>query len=110
VRRGGIDWAEVLDRARAWSVVNPLAYALRCVERLAPGTLPDAARHLRLSPDRRLLLALLGTGDPTLPHRALTGSPLRHVISMLLLDRWSQAARYIAVHSAGRLRRAARRA
>jgi hypothetical protein len=56
---------------------------------------------------RRLILGAFRTEDPVLPHRPLEGKAMRHAVSMLLLDRWGDVARYIAVHTALRTRRAA---
>ena len=99
------DWAVIESRARQWQVLNCLAYTFCYVERVFPGTLPPAARRIVLSPARRFVLQLLGTTDPTLPHRPLADKPLRHAVSMALLDRWWDALRYVAKHTILRLGR-----
>lgn len=83
-----------------------MAYAFEYVERVFPGSLPEAARGFRLSPARAAIFRSLRTPDPTLPHRPVGGGLLRHAVSMALLDRWVDAARYIVVHSASRTARA----
>jgi len=103
--RGNFDWDRIARTAGAWRVGNCLAYSLGYVERVYPGTLPDPARRFALSPARVLILRTFGTSDPTLPHRALDRSPVRHAVSMALLDRWRDAGRYVAVHSVMRLAR-----
>jgi len=107
IGRGGLDWEKVERTAQAWGVENCLAYSLGYVERAFPGTLPEPARRFRLSPARRLIMRAFRTEDPSLPHQSVAGRPLRHAVSMVLLDRWRDAARYIAVHSFRRTSRAA---
>ena len=107
IERGGLDWERIEHTARAWGVENCLAYSLGYVERAFPGTLPARARGFRLSPARRLIMRAFRTEDPSLPHQSVAGRPLRHAVSMVLLDRWRDAARYIAVHSFRRTSRAA---
>ncbi len=104
--RGNLDWEAIGKTAGAWGVRNCLAYSLEYVERIFPGSLPEAARRFRLSPVRAAIFRSLRTSDPTLPHRPVGESPLRHAVSMALLDRWADAARYVAVHSASRTARA----
>jgi hypothetical protein len=106
LRRGRLDWDRIEATAVAWGVRNCLAYSLGYLERLFPGAVPEPGRRFRWSPARRLIMDSLGTGNPILPHRDLGRSPLRHAVSMALLDRWSDAARYIARHAAGRALRA----
>src|SRR6185295_12233086 len=69
-------------------------------------TVPPPAGRFALSPARRAILRGVGSANPILPHRALAGSALRHAVSMALLDRWSDVARYVAAHSVSRLGRA----
>jgi hypothetical protein len=107
IERGGLDWEKVERTAQSWGVENCLAYSLGYVERAFPGTLPAPARRFRLSPARRLIMRAFRTEDPSLPHQSVAGRPLRHAVSMVLLDRWRDAARYIAVHSFRRTSRAA---
>jgi putative nucleotidyltransferase-like protein len=107
IERGGLDWEKIGRTARAWGVENCLAYSLGYVERAFPGTLPAPARKFRFSPARRLIMSAFRTEDPSLPHLPLGGRPLRHAVSMVLLDRWGDVARYIAVHSFRRASRAA---
>jgi Uncharacterised nucleotidyltransferase len=104
--RGALDWKRILLTARAWGVEGCLAYSLEYVERVFPGTLPDPARRIRLSPLRSAVLQSFRTEDPTLPHRPLARSPLRHAVSMALVDSWLDVARYMAVHSGWRIGRA----
>jgi hypothetical protein len=99
------DWDRIEATARAWRVRNALAYSLAFLDRVFPGSVPAEARRFRLSPARRLILKTLKTPDPTLLHRRLEGSPLRHIVSMTILDRWRDVSRYIWVHSVQRLRR-----
>jgi len=106
IERGGLDWEMIGRTAKAWGVENCLAYSLGYVERAFPGTLPAQARGFRFSPTRRLIMRAFRTEDPTLPHQPLGGRPLRHAVSMVLLDRWRDVARYIAVHSFRRAGRA----
>jgi putative nucleotidyltransferase-like protein len=103
---GRLDWERIGRTARSWGVANCVAYSLRYVERAFPGTLPAEARGFRLSLARRLILGGFGTGNPALPHRTLEGRPLRHAVSMILLDRWKDVARYVATHSVSRAARA----
>ncbi|MFQ5718367.1 MAG: nucleotidyltransferase family protein [Acidobacteriota bacterium] len=100
-----LDWPAIEARARRWRVRNGVAYALRYVDRIDPAAVPEAARRLRLSPGRRLLLWMLSTSDPTLAHRPLRSGLTRHAVSMALLDRWSSATVYIASHLMLRLGR-----
>jgi putative nucleotidyltransferase-like protein len=104
---GKLDWERITRTAKSWGVENCLAYSLAYVERSFPGSVPPPARSFRLSPVRRLILGAFRTEDPVLPHRPLEGKAMRHAVSMLLLDRWGDVARYIAVHTALRTRRAA---
>jgi putative nucleotidyltransferase-like protein len=106
LRMGALDWERIHATARIWGVESCLAYSLEYVERIFPGAVPERGRRIRLSPTRRLILRSLGTRNPALPHRDLAGSPLRHALSMAMVDRWRDAARYVAVHSAARLGRA----
>ena len=106
LRSGRFDWRRIGETSKAWGVENCLAYSLGYLERVFPGTVPGPGRRITLSPARNLILKGFATSDPTLPHRALNGSFLRHAISMMLLDRWRDAGRYIAVHSRKRLARA----
>lgn len=104
--RGVFNWDRIAATARAWEVENCLAYSFAYLRRVCPEPLPEPTGRFRLSPARRLILRSLGTDDPTLPHRPLEGHPLRHAVSMALLDRWRDAAGYVARHSvlrAGRL-------
>ena len=105
LEKGTLDWAAIEARAGAWRVRNCLAYAFAYVDRIRPGCLPGPARSFTLSRARGHLLRALASADPTLLHRPLAGSPLRHLVSMILLDRWWDAARYVAVHSVLRLGR-----
>jgi Uncharacterised nucleotidyltransferase len=107
--RGSLDWDRIGRVARQWGVANCLAYSLGYLERVHPGTLPPPARRFALSGIRGWILRAFQTSDPTLPHRRLHGSPLRHAVSMALLDRWSDVGRYVALHSAMRLSRLAGR-
>jgi hypothetical protein len=107
IERGELDWGKIGSTAKAWGVENCLAYSLGYVERAFPGTLPAAARAFRFSPARRLIMRAFRTEDPALPHQPVGGRPLRHAVSMVLLDRWRDVARYIAVHSFKRATRAA---
>lgn len=104
--QGPLRWERIESAADAWGVRNCLAYSLGYVERLFPGSVPGSWRRFRWSPARRLILAGLGTRNPILPHRDLERSPLRHAVSMILLDRWSEAAGYTARHAARRVTRA----
>ena len=106
LQRGRLDWARIRRTAGEWGVENCLAYSLGYVERVFPGSLPSPARSFRFSPARRLILGAFRTEDPALPHRPLEGHPLRHAVSMVLLDRWRDVARYIGSHSVRRIRRA----
>jgi len=106
LKMGSLDWGRVGETARSWGVENCLAYSLGYVEKVFPGAVPEPALRFHLSPLRRRILTLLGTGNPLLPHRPLEGSFLGHAVSMSLLDRWSGAARYVAAHSASRIARA----
>lgn len=106
IQAGSLDWERISCLAKAWAVRNCVAYSLAYVERVFPGTLPAAARRFRLSPIRRVLLRSFRTENPALPHRSLAGRPLRHAVSMILLDRWLDVARYISVHSVARAARA----
>jgi hypothetical protein len=106
LQRGNLDWQRILRTAKAWGVKSCLAYSLAYVEKIFPGSLPEASRGIRLSPARAAIVRRLGTRNPTLPHRPLAGSPLRHAVSMILMDRWGDAARYLLVHSASRGARA----
>jgi putative nucleotidyltransferase-like protein len=106
LKAGSLDWDRIAATADAWGVRNCLAYSLGYVERLYPGSAGEAMRRFRWSPTRRLILGALGTSNPILPHRDLERSPLRHAISMALLDRWSAAAGYISRHATGRTIRA----
>ena len=94
-----LDWQRIRRTAKDWGVENCLAYSLGYVERAFPGTLPPQAGGFRFSPARRLIMNAFRTEDPSLPHQPLGGRPLRHAVSMVLLDRWRDVARYIAVHS-----------
>jgi hypothetical protein len=69
----GLDWEAVLDRARAWGLLRPLAYALRGLGLLGEGTpgspalaLPPGVRaaltEVRPGALDRLLLSLAGQG------------------------------------------------
>jgi putative nucleotidyltransferase-like protein len=107
IERGGLDWERIGSTARAWGVENCLAYSLGYVERAFPGTLPAQGRGFRLSPARRLIMSAFRTEDPSLPHLPLEGRRLRHAVSMVLLDRWGDVARYIAIHSFRRATRVA---
>jgi len=104
LRRGRFDWERIEATARAWRVENCLAYSLGFVERVFPGSLPEPARRFTFSPVRRIILRALGTDDPTLLHRPLAGNGAGHAVSMILLDRWRDVARYVAIHSFRRLR------
>jgi hypothetical protein len=106
LRSGALDWERIDATASAWSVRNCLAYSLGYVERLFPGSVPEAGRRFRWSPARRFILKGLGTRNPILPHRDLGRSPLRHAASLILLDRWRDASRYVARHAAQRTTRA----
>jgi hypothetical protein len=106
LEEGSLDWSRIAGTARAWGIENCLAYSFSYLERVFPGTLPPEARRFRWSPARRLILGCLGSGDPMLPHRKLENHPLRHAVSMVLLDRWIDVARYVTVHSVARARRA----
>ncbi|HEV8335180.1 MAG TPA: nucleotidyltransferase family protein [Candidatus Polarisedimenticolia bacterium] len=106
LQRGNLDWERLRKTARAWGVANCVAYSLQYVEKIYPGTVPPPARRFTLSPARRAILRGVGTANPILPHRALAGSAARHAVSMALLDRWSDAARYVAAHSVSRVGRA----
>jgi hypothetical protein len=99
------DWDRIESTARAWRVGNALAYSLAFLDRVFPGSVSAEAWRFRLSPARRLILRSLKTPDPTLLHRRLEGSPLRHLVSMAILDRWRDVGRYVMLHSAQRLRR-----
>lgn len=103
---GSLDWDRVKSTARMWGVENCLAYSLAYVEKVFPGTVPEPARRFAFSPLRRSILGGLRTENPVLPHRPLGEGPLRHVVSMSLLDRWSDVGRYVAVHSVSRIARA----
>ncbi|MCI0408624.1 MAG: nucleotidyltransferase family protein, partial [Acidobacteria bacterium] len=107
IERGDLDWQRIRRTAKDWGVENCLAYSLGYVERAFPGTLPDQARVFRFSPARRLIMNAFRTEDPSLPHQPVRGRPLRHAVSMVLLDRWRDVARYIAVHSFRRATRTA---
>ena len=107
--RGSLDWDRVGKTARQWGVENCLAYSLGYLEQVYPSTLPPPARRFVLSGIRSWILRAFRTSDPTLPHRPLDGSPLRHAVSMALLDRWSDVGRYVVSHSATRLSRLAGR-
>jgi hypothetical protein len=98
LRQGSFDWARIARTARDWGVENCLAYSFGYVERAFPGTLPPAARRFQFSPFRKYLLSRLETDNPVLPHAPVRGMK-RHVVSMLLLDRWWDVARYIAIHA-----------
>jgi hypothetical protein len=98
LNRGSFDWERVAGRAKAWGVQNCLAYSFGYVDRAFPGSLPPAARRFHFSPLRRTLLSRVQTDNPALPHAPVRGIK-RHVMSMLLLDSWWDAARYIAVHA-----------
>jgi len=102
IENASLDWERIATTADAWGVRNCLAYSLGYVERLYPGTVVGEMRRFRWSPARRLILGALGTSNPLLPHRDLGGSPLRHAVSMALLDRWSSAAGYISRHATTR--------
>ena len=104
--RGSLDWDRIARTARDWGVWNALAYSLGYVERLYPDAVDGPARQFQLAGPRRLILRALGTRNPILPHRDLAGHPLRHAVSMALLDRWSRAAGYVARHAADRAARA----
>ena len=97
--KGRFDWERIGRTARAWGVENCLAYSLGYAERAFPGTLPPEAGRFRLSAGRNFILGAFRTENPVLPHRPLEGRPIRHAVSMLLLDRWRDAARYIVVHA-----------
>jgi len=99
IQTGHLSWERIARLAKAWGVRNCLAYSLGYLERVFPGTLPPEARQVRLSFARRILLGSFRTENPVLPHRSLAGRPLRHAVSMILLDRWRDVARYISVHS-----------
>jgi putative nucleotidyltransferase-like protein len=105
LRRGSFDWERIESTARIWRVENCLAYSLGYLERVFPGSLPKPARRFALSPVRRVILRALGTDDPALPHRPLAGKAAGHAVSMMLLDRWRDVARYVAVHSLRRIGR-----
>jgi len=105
LQRGSLDWERVAKTARAWGVTNCVAYSLQYVEKIFPGTVPPLAGRFTLSPARRAILRGVGTANPILPHRPLAGSPIRHAVSMTLLDRWIDVARYVAAHSVTRLGR-----
>jgi len=106
VTKGVLDWDRIAETAKAWGVENCMAYSLGYLERAFPGTLPPAARRFRLSPARSLILGAFRSENPILPHRPLEGRPLRHAVSMILLDRWRDVGRYVAVHSTLRTARA----
>ncbi|HEV8374657.1 MAG TPA: nucleotidyltransferase family protein [Candidatus Polarisedimenticolia bacterium] len=103
---GNLDWDRIARTARTWGVENCLAYSLGYVERAFPGSIPPRARGFRFSPARRLILGAFSTENPVLPHRPLEGRALRHAVSMVLMDRWSDVARYVAVHAFMRSARA----
>ena len=103
---GNLDWERVGTTARMWGVENCLAYSLGYVEKVFPGIVPEPGRRFTLSPLRGAILRGLRTENPALPHRPLGGSPLRHAVSMSLLDRWSDVGRYVAAHSVSRIARA----
>ncbi len=105
LRRGSFDWERIESTARDWRAENCLAYSLGYLERVFPGSVPEPARRFGLSPIRSLILQALGTDDPVLPHRPLAGKAAGHAVSMILLDRWRDAARYVAAHSLRRIRR-----
>ena len=104
LRQGTFDWQRIERTARGWGVENCLAYSFGYVERAFPGTLPPPAQRFQFSPLRRYLLGRLSTDNPALPHAPVSGIK-RHVVSMLLLDRWWDAARYIAAHAGMRAAR-----
>jgi hypothetical protein len=102
---GKLDWKRVGSTARMWGVENCLAYSLGYVEKVFPGAVPGPGRRFTLSPLRSVILRGLRSENPTLPHRPLEGSALRHLVSMSLLDRWLDVARYVASHSVSRVAR-----
>ena len=104
LRQGSFDWERVAGTARAWGVQNCLAYSFGYVERAFPGTVPAPARRFQFSSSRRALLGRVPTDNPALPHAPVRGLK-RHVVSMLLLDSWWDAARYIALHAGMRAAR-----
>jgi len=103
--QGALDWDRIESTATSWGVRNCLAYSLGYLEQLFPGAVPGPGRRFGWSPARRLILGGLGATNPILPHRDLGRSPLRHAVSMVLLDRWRDAARYIARHATQRVAR-----
>ncbi|MFQ5766639.1 MAG: nucleotidyltransferase family protein [Acidobacteriota bacterium] len=103
LRVGRLDWPRVADLARVWRMENCLAYSLGYLEKLFPASLPEPGRLFRLSPVRSMIMRRLQSPEPLLPHLPMETSPLRFLVTLLLLDRWTDAARYLAVHTVRRL-------
>jgi hypothetical protein len=94
VRRQGIDWAVVADRARAWRVATPLwAFLTLARELVGLEEADPALAALAPSLARRRVLSWLAAPRALLTMRNLTRGRARFVLLLSLIDRPSDMLR-----------------
>lgn len=105
-RHPALDWAAVADRARAYGCRRALAYALLALRELGAPVPPGP--HLALGARRRRLADRLSAAAvPRLKRSRKAGVALWVSFHLVLMDRATSAARWIAAEALLRLRRAA---